>query len=516
MVNNLSQIKEQLLNLWNNFDKKVKIIIITAVLFTFVGMLVLANWASQPEYTVLFNNLSIKDAGSIVNQLKEKQADYKLQENGTSVLVPKKDVYNLRLELASEGLPTGGGVGFEIFDRNQIGSTDFEQKVNYTRAISGELTRTIQALDSVEYAKVQITPSKTSIYKDKEEPAKASVIIKLKEYTELTNKQIEAIANLVAGSVNGLKADMVTIVDTNGNLLSARLKDQSDNQSNISDKFALKNNIEEEIEKDLDMLLTKVLGVNKYSLTVNAELNFDKRNVERKTYQPIVGEEGVIRSKQTMEESKEGNTNNPEGVPGTTSNLPQYKVNNQKEDKYEKEEAIINYEINEEVEHYIQDSGRIERISVAVTLDTSNGTLDAQKKEDITQLISTAVGYSNNRDDQITVIGYPFNNDLELENQKYLDEASRNRMLVITALIIVGLLIISIVVIRRKGKEELSEEAGQNIDYMIDEAQDEFAATDSLSAEEKEKQRLQQQLKNIIKDQPEEIAGLIKSWIAED
>ncbi|WP_097016462.1 flagellar basal-body MS-ring/collar protein FliF [Orenia metallireducens] len=520
MVKNLSQIREQMQNLWNNFDKKAKVVIIVSVLFTFVGMLLLANWASKPEYTVLFNNLTVKDAGGIVTKLQEKQISYKLESNGTTILVPKKQVHNLRLDLASQGLPTGGSVGFEIFDRNQLGTTDYEMKINHMRALSGELTRTIQQLDKVIYAKVQITPSKTSLYTDNEEPAKASIVVRLKEYSKLTTKEVRAIANLVASSVEGLAPEKVTIVDTSGNLLSAMLE-KNEEKSDVSDKLDLKKKLEDDIERDLNVMLTKVLGVDKFSLTVNADLNFDKRNVESKRYKPVVGDEGIVRSEQTKEESSVGTTINPEGVPGTTSNIPQYRVDNQQQNQHDKEERIVNYEINEEVERYVQSPGTIERLSVAVSVDTAQEELSTEKKDAITQLISTAVGYDSNRGDQITVIGYDFNNDLDLMTQQEIEaERARKRIFLFSLLGIVGFLIILLMIMmvrkRRSQFEDDSNQAGENINYLIDEAEEEFAVSNNLTPEERERQKLQNQLRNIISEQPEEIAGLIKSWLSED
>ncbi|TDX51935.1 flagellar basal-body MS-ring/collar protein FliF [Orenia marismortui] len=519
MVKNFSQIKKQIQNLWNNFNKKAKIVIIVSALVTFIGMLLLAHWASKPEYMVLFNNLSMEDAGGIINSLDEKQITYQLKDNGSTILVPQKNVHKLRLDLASQGLPTGGNVGFEIFDRNQIGSTDFEQKVQFNRALSGELARTIKQLDNVLAANVRITPSESSIYKEQEEPAKASVVLKLKQYTKLTTKEVKSIANLVASSVNGLDPTRVTIVDTTGNLLSAKLK-EDDEKADISDKLALQNKFEEAIEKDLNVMLTKVLGMGNFSLAVNATLNFDQRNIESKRYEPVVDDEGIIRSKQSKTESSQGMTTTPEGVPGTTSNLPQYKINNQDRTEHDKEEEIVNYEINEEVEKYVQAPGTLEKLSVAVTVDTPDGQLDAAKQEAITNLISAAVGYDVNRGDQITVIGMAFDNSLEEEViNAEASEAAKRRTILLSLLIGIAILIaVLLIVLYRKRRNEMGSEAevGQNVDYLIDEAEEEFAVGDNLTSEERERQKLQNQLRNIIKDQPEEIAGLIKSWLSED
>ncbi|WP_027338687.1 flagellar basal-body MS-ring/collar protein FliF [Halonatronum saccharophilum] len=514
MVENFSQIKEQLQSLWANLDKRAKVIIGSSVIVTFIGLLILANWASRPDYRVLFSNLAMDDAGEITERLEEQGVDYKLESDGSAILVPSSQVDRLRLVLASDGLPTGGVAGFELFDRNQIGTTDFEQNVNLTRALQGELTRTIGQLDSVEHARVQVSPRQRSIYRDMDEPAEASVFLKLRGRANPSKNEVEAIANLVASGVSGLAPEDVTIVDTAGNLLSAVLDRDSENEFG-SRQLELKRDVEKKLERDLNMMLTRVFGVNNFVVTVNADLNFDERNIERKRYEPVVGDSGIVRSEQTQEERQRGTTTTPEGVPGTTSNIPQYRTTNEEESDYRKEDRIINYEINEEIERYVQAPGAVERISVSLIV---NQDLDEQRRESITQAISTAVGYNANRGDQITVTGMEFDDSLaQMVDQDILADQARRRNILIAAVAIVALGILILLIILYKGRATDKEvQTGQNIDYIIDEAEDEFAAINGLSEEESQRQKLQNNLRKIIEDQPEEIAGLVKSWLAED
>ena len=514
MVGNFTELKNQFLQLWQGFSKKAKIIISVSTIIAFLGLLILVNWASRPDYTVLFNNLSSKDAGNIVDILKEKQVNYKIESNGDTILVPRDTVHQLRLDLASDGLPSGGVAGFEIFDQTQIGSTDFEQKVNYYRALSGELTRTIKQMKNVDYAKVQVTPSKNSIYKDKAKPAKASVMIKLKQYEQLSASQVRSIANLVASSVEGLKPAKVTIVDTAGNLLSAKLK-QEQEENGFSNQLEMKDKFESTMEEDLNVMLTKVLGLNNFVVKVNANLNFNKRNIESEEYEPVVGDQGIVRSKQSKEQSQQGSTTQPEGVPGTTSNIPQYQVNNQQQEESESEEEIVNYEINKTVEKFEKARGSLERLSVSVMV---NGDLEEERREQITQAISAAVGYNQQRGDEITVTGMSFDNSLEQEANQAQQAAaaeSRQRLYLIIAglAILLGLIIF---IYRRNKSTSTSPQAGEGLDYTVDDAETEQAATNELSEEEQAKREMQQELRQLAKEQPEEIAELIRSWMAED
>ncbi len=517
MVENFAELRNQLQELWTGLDKKVKIIIISSVIITVIGLLVLAGWASKAEYSVLFNNLSAKDAGEITNQLKEQNINYKLKENGSTILVPNKKVHQLRLDLASQGLPSGGVTGFEIFDRNQLGSTDFEQKVNFYRALGGELSRTVRQMNKVSYAKVQITPSQDSIYQDKEKPAKASVLVKLKEYEQLSKGEIRSIANLVASSVNGLTTDRVTIVDSQSNLLSAKLEEK-DEKIEVSDHLELKKKFESEIKKDLNAMLTKVVGMNDFVVNVNTELNFDKRNVKSEEYEPVVDDQGIVRSKQTKEESQEGTNTTPEGVPGTTSNIPQYKSETQRETSSEKSEETVNYEINKQVEEFEKAPGTLERLSVSVMVN-SNGELSQERQESIRQAVSAAVGYQPDRGDEISVVGMTFNDDLQQEADQALaaEQAKEQQLLWLIAAAIAGLILLLAVLFfrSRAGEEEEELEAGQEIDYVVEEAEEEFAVGEELSEEKKERQQLIRQLQDLATDQPEELAELIKSWMEE-
>ena len=517
MVGNFTELKNQFLQLWNGFSKKAKIIIVVSTIIAFLGLLILVNWASRPDYTVLFNNLSSKDAGNIVNRLKEQQINYKIEDGGSSILVPRGKVHQLRLNLASEGLPSGGVTGFEIFDQTQIGSTDFEQKVNYYRALSGELTRTIKQMQNVSYAKVQVTPSKDSIYKDKAKPAKASVMLKLDQYQQLSNSQVRSIANLVASSVETLNPTNVTIVDTAGNLLSAKLEQEQEG-NDFGNHLEMKNQLESTMEEDLNVMLTKVLGLNNFVVKVNANLNFNQRNVKSEEYEPVVGDEGVVRSKQTKEQSTEGTTTTPEGVPGTTSNIPQYQENNQQQEESQSEEQIVNYEINKKVEEFVKEQGNVERLSVSVMV---NEDLEGQQQEQIRRAIATAVGYNQGRGDEISVIGMPFDRSVEeatTQAQQQLAAQRRQRMYLIIAGIIVALGLLFYIF--RKSQSSSSGSASQTaegIDYTVDDsAKSEQAATSELSEEEQAKREMQQELKQLAEEQPEEIAELVRSWMAED
>ena len=514
MVGNLTELKEQLLQFWDNFSKKAKIIISVSTIVAFLGLLILVNWASRPDYTVLFNNLSSEDAGNIVNRLQEQQVDYKIQNNGSAILVPRDRVHQLRLDLASNGLPSGGVTGFEIFDQTQIGSTDFEQRVNYYRALSGELTRTVRQMENVNYAKVQVTPSQDSIYSEQRQPAKASVMLQLSQYQQLSTSQIRSITNLVASSVETLNPQNVTVVDTAGNLLSAQLENQGSEGDNLSNQLEIQNQLESTMEEDLNVMLTKVLGLNNFVVKVNANLNFNQRNVTSEEYEPVVDDQGVVRSRQTQEESQQGTTTSPEGVPGTTSNIPQYQESSQQQQQSQSQEEIVNYEINKEVEEFVKAQGNVERLSVSVMV---NEELAEEQQEQIRQAVATAVGYNQGRGDQISVIGMQFDDSLEestTQAQQQLAAQNQQRLYLIIGAIVAALALGYF--LYRRSKSGAEQEAAEEIDYTVDDSGSEQAATTELSEEEQAKREMRQELQKLAEEQPEEIAELVRSWISEE
>ncbi|SDB99699.1 MULTISPECIES: flagellar basal-body MS-ring/collar protein FliF [unclassified Candidatus Frackibacter] len=518
MLENLTQLKEQGENTWNNLDTKAKVIIVSAAIVSIIALLLLTNWASNPSYVTLFNNLNVEDAGAITTKLKEKQINYKIGNNGTSILVPAKKVHQLRLDLASEGLPTGGVVGFELFDKTRLGSTDFEQKVNFYRALSGELTRSIMHLDNVEFAKVQISAPKESLYLDEAKKAKASVLLKLKPYAELDLKQIKGITNLVASGVEGLKTNNVTVVDTKGNLLSAKLNQEgASSVSEFSSKrLKLEQQFENELQTALTTMLSRVLGPDNVVVRVNANLNFDKRKVQSKIYEPVVDGEGIVRSEESKQVTYSGEDASPQGVPGMESNVPQYKASEEQGTNYSQKESTINYEINEKVENYVQATGDVEKLSVAVMV---NKDLSPPQKESIRQSVAATVGYNQTRGDQLTITSFKFDKSLEQEiaNEMKAAEAADQKRWIIIGIIILIIIIIASLIIRNMMTNSKVEKESE-IDVVVgDEPETESAATEEeLSPEEKMRKEMKDEISQLMKKQPDEVARLLKTWLTED
>ncbi len=447
----MAEWKEQSLRLWQNLSQKQKYMILGSAILMFSIVLAWSFWwGGHPDLVPLYTDLESKDAGEIVSKLKEMKVSNEIGANGTAIMVQAKDVYRVRLELASQGLPRGTK-GFEIFEQSKFGATEFQNKINLLQALQGELARTIEQMPEVEKARVHIVLAEDSLYKKNEKPATASIMLKLRPSTQLSLAQIKGVVNLVAHSIQGLKPEDITVVDQMAHVLN----DQNDqqNQTGLASAVTLTQiemtkKVQDDLQKNVQSLLEQVLGPNKAAARVNVELSFDQRTVDRQVFEPVVDDKGIVRSSQEMSENFKGSSPpTPGGVPGTTSNIPNYvtAANNQ-QSNYEKKEATRNYEINETKEKVIATPGSIKRLTVAVLVDAS---LNKAQQDSIAKTVSSAIGINVARVDTVEVESISFSTDaadkqrkdeLEYENQQ------KQALWLKIAAIVLGVLVILYVV----------------------------------------------------------------------
>lgn len=524
MWDSLTDYIQNIKELWGNLDSKAKIMIGTGTILMLVVFGYLIVSGDSTVYTPLYTDVVDEDAGKIVDSLKEKNIPYELTNGGSTIEVPKNQVHQARIDLASEGLPHQGVVGFEIFDKSNFGTTDFERRVNYYRAISGELSRSIKVMRGVDYAKVQITAPKDSLYLDEERSASASVLIQLDSGYRMNTDQVSSITNLIASSVQDMSPSNVTVIDTNGNLLSAE-KDGGNMNSQVSqENMEIQNNFEQGLEEDLKRLLAKVLGPDNFSLNVSAKLNFDQREVESKTFAPVADGEGIIRSEEINEETNDSTTNGNGGAAGTESNIPEYQAEGEavQSNQSEKTNTVTNYEINEQIERRVYAGGEIERMTVSVMVD---GDREPALLNKIEESVQAAIGYDPQRGDQVSVSSLNFDNSLEQEIAQAKEaeaSAERNRMYIYGGLILLIIIILSVIIFfirRAMGSSQALQTVrrGQMVDYQAGEGDKikDFSKP-SLSDEEKQKKQLTEELEDIVADQPEDVAKLLKNWLMED
>jgi flagellar M-ring protein FliF len=491
------------------------------------GFAAVAWWANRPDYQVLFSNLSTADAGRIVERLKDKRIPFQLKEGGGVIMVPDQNVYELRLELASAGLPQGRNVGFEIFDEMPFGTTEFVQRLKHQQALQGELARTIMGFDAVAQARVHIVTTNESLFVEPESKATASVVLRLNQGRALDRRQLQGIINLVACAVEGLKPEHVTVVDMEGGLLSKAgdgegLGDVSGNQ------FEYRRKIEQTLEQQIRNMLEPVVGQNKVVAKVSAELDFKQVNTSEERFDP---DNTVIRSEQRQKETAKGTGGLPSGSPDLKYDIYQTGGGEVTASgkSISKENEVINYEINRIKKQIVSSVGDIVRLSAAVVIDGPYVTEKGDDGKDISkfsprsrremkgfeEIVKRAIGFDDARGDQVAVSNIPFAIHQEEKLQPearpvWLDYAKKATKPLFNVFLAVLLLFFVIRPLRnwlRQAGEYVGPRAlpaGAEIPQL--EAGNGRASGDLIS---------KNQVLDISKTEPEKIAGVIRSWIRE-
>jgi flagellar M-ring protein FliF len=390
----------------------------------FGGLVMVAN---RIDYKPLFANLSNEDTGEIVKKLKEQKVNYRIASDGKAILVPADKVYDLRISLASEGLPQGGGVGYEIFDRKNFGMTEFVQKLNYQRALQGELSRTISQINGVEQARVHLAIPEKSLFKDQEKKPTASIVLQMKSNRQLRDNEVQGIVHLVASSIEGMDPEQVTVLDRRGKLLSHSGPSDATGKM-TSTMMETQRGYEKSLEERLQSLLDKAVGTGKSAARVTANLNFKQVEKLEERYDP---EATVVRSEQRIEQ-KDGSTTTStsgSGVPGVQSATgkaaPAAAGGTSVAGGGSKRDETLNYEVSRSTAKIVEPVGALNKLSVAIMVDgkyeapaTPKSGASAQKPkyvprspeelQKIEALVKSAVGFNAERGDQLSVVNVPF------------------------------------------------------------------------------------------------------------
>ena len=388
-------------------------------------------WSQQPDYRVLFSNYSDRDGGAIVTSLQQMNVPYKFAEGGGAILVPASQVYDARLKLASQGLPKGGSVGFELMENQKLGVSQFLEQVNFQRALEGELARSIQSVGAVQSARVHLALPKASVFvRDQQKPT-ASVILNLNQGRTLDRGQVSAIVHLVASSVPELSSKSVTVVDQSGNLLSDADKGIG---ANGLDPAQLKyvQDLQQSIVKRIESIISPLVGPNNVRAEATADIDFSHSEQAAEVYKPNqAANTAAIRSTQTNETGA-GAAANASGVPGALSNQPPAPATApitggaatpgspaaKVADANAHREATTNYEVDKTIRYVQQPMGGVKRISVAVVVNykrdvdkagkVSNRALTEAEKTQITDLVKEAMGFNKERGDTLNIANSQF------------------------------------------------------------------------------------------------------------
>jgi len=475
---------------------------LAAIVFAII--LTLFLWLPKQDYQVLYSNLSAEDAGSVINKLKEKKVPYQVKDN--AIYVPSEKVHELRLELAAQGIPSGGGVGFEIFDKTQIGLTEFSQRINYIRALQGELQRTIKQLQEVAEARVHIAIPEKTIFTEKEDHPTASVVLKLKPGRTLTKEQVSSIVHLVSSSVEGLSPQYVTVVDQYGNLLSAP-KDPA--QLVEASQIEYKRNIEKTYEKNIQSMLENIVGKGKAIVRVSADIDFSKVEKVEEKYDP---DTIAIRSEQrTQEKTMAPQTG---GIPGVLSNQPGMNpATGTQNIQSQKQQESINYEVSKSISKILQSTGQIKKVSIAVLVD---GTYKEEKGKKVyvprsdeeikkyQELVQAAIGYNKERGDYVIVESIPF--EVIPEEKPGIDYLgiAKTVLKYLIPLVIIALIILFVV----KPIIELLKKP-------VEIRKKEVIISEEAAVPHVKERDIREEIREIAKANPKKVVSILREWISE-
>ncbi len=414
----------QLTALIANLSLRQRILIVAAAVLVAGSLVGFTRWRREQDFRPLFTNMAAEDAGAVVQKLRESGTEFRLSENGTTVLAPSEHVAELRLQMASAGLPKSGRAGFELFDKTNFGVTDFAEHINFRRALEGELERSVMALAEVESARVHLTFSKDSVFLEAQQPAKASVLVRLKPGARLSPANVLAVCHLVASAVEGLAPEAVSLLDMNGNLLNRARAASVDGEQTSEAALDYKQHVEKDLLAKINTTLEAVAGPEKYRAGVSVECDFSGGEQTEEAFDPA---RSVMTTSQKTEDVS--GANSASGVPGTASALPRpsSRPGSSGVGMTRRTESI-NYQTSRTVRHLRLPQGTVKRISASVLLDCAlrwegsgqkaKRILDPPSPERlkaVRDLVAGAIGLDAARGDQLILEAIPFEQTLAIE-----------------------------------------------------------------------------------------------------
>jgi len=505
----------------------------------------------QAEWRVLYANLSDKDGGAIIAQLSQLNVPYKHADGGNAILVPADKVHDTRLRLASQGLPKGSVAGFELMEANRFGMTQFQERLTFQRGLEGELTRSIQALSSVQSARVHLAlPNQNGFFREQQKPS-ASVLVSLNAGRSLDRSQLAGIIHLVASSVPEMKPEAVSVLDETGKLLSAPA-DGLNGMAGGADAQQLQyvQQIEQMYRQRVLDILEPVVGRQNVKAQVTAEVDFSQTEQTSESHRPNqTPESGAVRSQQVVESSNAGASSAPSGVPGATSNQPpgpsSAPVNGPAQalapaaggaaagtaTGNSKRESIINYEVDKTIKVVKAGSGVIKRLSAAVVLNhqtltddkgkTTTQPLTEQQLEKMTALVRETIGYNQERGDSVNLMNAPFAKEkitlpeVPFWKQQETQELARNLGWPVGTLLLGSLVLFG--VIRPALKSTLRPAQRKQLDALVAEEPE----RPQLAAPERSNEPAPPttgelalaDARKLTRENPAAVASIVKNWI---
>ena len=509
------------------------------------------------DMSLLFSELDQSDSNKIVSKLETQNIPYELGSEGRQIFVPSQMVLRLRMQMAENGLPSGGSVGYEIFDKaDSLGTTNFVQNVNLLRALEGELARTIRSIGSVEEARVHLVMPKRELFSRREQKPSASVVVKSKGAGKLTKAQVQAIQHLVAAAVPRLEPERISIIDSRGRLLARAGGEDGDDSNFANESDELNRGYEERLTRQIEQLVEQSVGIGKVRAQVTAEMDFDRITTNIEEYDP---ESQVARSTQTVEENAQSNDKDGQSTVSVANNLPDANQNSAgagSASQSNRTEETVNYEITRTVKNHVRETGTVRRLSVAILVDGTYGEDDdgnrvykerpeAELKK-LETLVKSGIGFDEKRGDTVEVVNMRFRaldgQDLNTKPPLFgLTKSDLFRIAEIFVLAIVGILVILLVVrplvARTLDALPSALEAAKEQALLADQSEDSPAlegpagtgVSGSFDDDEEEDQLINldqvdgrvkastlKKISEIVDRHPEETVGILRQWMYQE
>jgi flagellar M-ring protein FliF len=515
---------------FKSFTPGQKAVTIAAVLALLIGGYFFATWASKPSYSPLFSNLSSKDASAIVETLQKNGTSYELADGGQTILVPQDQVYDVRLQMSGEGLPGEADTGYALLDQQGITTSDFMQHTNYQRALEGELANTIKAIDGVEAATVHLVMPQKDVFADSQDKTTASVLVQSSASKQLSAEQVQAIVHLVASSVEGLDPEQVTVAGADGRILSTGGGAAVGSGSGSGGADSQTVDFQNRLNASLQNMLDSVVGPGHAVVNTTADLNFDQVETNKETYasDPSV----AALSEQISREAYNGNGNGSGGVLGPDNiQVPNGTTSTSGTGQYENSNVTRNNAINKTTEARRSAPGGINRLSVAVLLDST--TAGAVNAADVQTLVSAAAGIDATRGDTVAVSAMAFDTSAATAAQNSLataaaaDRTAQQMSLIKTAVMVLVVLFLIFLAWRAsrraKKRKSLSPAEMQHLEEMQAALEQQrlaqlnaaipSAAIEMANADQEAREERQREIEQMVEDQPEEMAALLRGWL---
>ena len=506
------------------FTTAQKVIAVLGTAALLLGGFMVFRWASAPSYAPLFSNLSSEDASAVIENLDSHGVPYEITGGGGTIMVPRDLVYETRIDLSGEGLPTSSEGGYSLFDEQSLSTSEFQEQTTFKRAMEGELSKTIEGIDDVQTAVVHLALPEKQVFAEEQAPATASVLLQTRPGTTLAEEQVQAVVHLVASSIDGMKPEKVTVADSTGKVLTtpdgsgAAVSASRNNQQQ-----ALQN----ELQTRLQAMLDRVVGAGNSTVQVTADLDFDKTTTKSTEYTAAAGVPPISQSSASETYTGPAAAGNAGGVVGPDGQMEPV-AGTGEGSSYEKNQNAQDNPVNTRVEERETAPGALKKLGVGIVLD-SETTLDVDPAE-IRRLVAATISIDNARGDSIQVSSIPFDRTAEAAVAEELAAAAKaeegDAQMDLIRKAGLGAMVLLMLLLAWFKSRRRAKARAQATTYVVEQLKAEQQARAAVlepslatlaleQAEKKENDAVDNELSALIERQPEDVAALLRGWLVE-